>query len=253
MQDSEKVKPIGRKNPCFTKNMKKRIQMFSLKMIFISMIIMVFMTNLLFSQTETIQTELDEKTIFVLSEISSGSDKVITVTPVENGYRAKVQVYEKIEDEWKLVFHTDGFVGRNGVTSDKKEGDGATPFGIYTFGRAFGVADDPGSILTYTKVTENDVWVDDVKSRFYNQWSFKDNPDADWDSAEHLMEYPLQYKYVLTINYNTDPIISGKGSAIFLHCSADRPTAGCVSVPETAMLFLLGFIDEETIIGIFYE
>ena len=229
---------------------KKSARLFDMKVIVVFMLIIACWTSVLFSQNETIEFEVDEKTNVVLSDISGDSDKVIIVNSVENGYRADVRAYEKIDDVWKLRYHTDGFLGRNGVTKDKMEGDGATPLGIYTFGRAFGVADDPGSILHYTKVTDNDVWVDDVNSIFYNQWSFKNNPDADWNSVEHLISYPVAYQYALTINYNTHPIVPGKGSAIFLHCSTEGPTAGCISVSETAMLFLLNFVDDKTKIGI---
>jgi L,D-peptidoglycan transpeptidase YkuD (ErfK/YbiS/YcfS/YnhG family) len=132
----------------------------------------------------------------------------------------------------------------------KREGDGGTPLGVYTFGRAFGVADNPGSTLPYTKVTELDVWVDDSKSKRYNQWATKDDPNADWDSVEQLIEYPVAYKYSISINYNVDPVVPGNGSAIFFHCSTNKPTAGCVSVPEAAMIYFLTFIDEKTKIAI---
>ena len=51
---------------------------------------------------------------------------------------------------------------------------------------------------------------------------------------------------VNSIYYNTDPIEPGKGSAIFLHRSDGSPTVGSISVSEAAMVFFLGFIDEET-------
>ena len=223
------------------------------QMVIISLMMIIFFNNILFSQTEYNLTEIDQKTIIELDAISDGADKVIIAQPLESFDRADLRVYERIDNVWILRYNTEGFFGRNGVKMDKEEGDGATPLGVFTFGRAFGIAENPGSILTYTQVSENDVWVDDVNSKYYNQWSFLDNPDLDWSSAEHLINYPIQYKYVLSINYNTNPIIPGKGSAIFLHCSADRPTAGCIAVSEEAMLFFLGFVDENTKIGIFMD
>ena len=196
------------------------------------------------------ETGIDENINMMLNDISDGSHKIILAKPIENGTIAELHVYEKMEDNWILNLQVVGFFGRNGVIANKKEGDGATPLGVYTFGRAFGVEDDPGSILPYTKLTDNDVWVDDVSSVYYNQWQSKNNPDADWKSAEDLAKYDIAYKYVLTINYNTKPIVAGLGSAIFLHCSTDRPTAGCISVPEEAMIYLLGFVDGETKIAI---
>ena len=194
--------------------------------------------------------KVDEKTASVLERVAGGAGRVITAAPGKSKNKAVVQSYEKTGDAWTLRFATEGFFGKNGVKRDKREGDGATPFGVYTFARAFGTADDPGARLSYTKITDHDVWVDDPKSRYYNQWMSKNAHDADWKSAEQLIKYPKPYKYALAINYNVNPAVPGKGSAIFLHCSTGNPTAGCISVPEAAMIFFLAFIDEETKIAI---
>ena len=44
--------------------------------------------------------------------------------------------------------------------------------------------------------------------------------------------------------------IPGKGSAIFLHCSAERPTAGCIAIDAKFMKFLLDRIENDAIICI---
>ena len=191
----------------------------------------------------------DEHTSAWLDAIADGADRVITAVP-SGKTGAIVRAYLRTGDGWSLRFETSGFFGRNGISGDKREGDGTTPMGVYTFGRAFGVADDPGSTLPYTKVADNDVWVDDPASSMYNQWADANSPSRDWKSAERLIEYTEQYKFAVSINYNTAPVIPGLGSAIFLHCSTGRPTAGCVSVPEPAMIFFLVFIDEATKIAV---
>jgi D-alanyl-D-alanine dipeptidase/L,D-peptidoglycan transpeptidase YkuD (ErfK/YbiS/YcfS/YnhG family) len=190
---------------------------------------------------------VDGETRAMLDSVSRGAGKVITVSSAKgDGNAAVIRAYRKAGEDWTLRFETAGYLGKNGVSDDKREGDGKTPSGVHTFGRAFGVSDDPGSIMPYTKVTDNDVWVDDPKSARYNQWADKSDPGADWKSAEHLIKFPQAYKYAIAINYNTTPIVPGRGSAIFLHCSTGGPTAGCVSVPEAAMIFFLSFIDSET-------
>lgn len=63
------------------------------------------------------------------------------------------------------------------------------------------------------------------------------------EQAEHLIDYPVCYHYSIVINYNMNPIVSGKGSAIFLHCINQSYTAGCVAVPEETMLFILQWLD----------
>lgn len=69
----------------------------------------------------------------------------ILVKPHADGApEATVTLYENDGNFWKQVLTTDeAFVGRNGTTSDKHEGDGCTPRGIYTLGQAFGVAGRP--------------------------------------------------------------------------------------------------------------
>ncbi|MCL2590179.1 MAG: L,D-transpeptidase family protein [Betaproteobacteria bacterium] len=186
----------------------------------------------------------------ILERLAGSAARVIAVTELDGAggkkNRALLRAYAKTEGVWSLRFSTDGWLGKNGFRKNKHEGDGATPIGVFTLGRGFGTADDPGVSLPYTKLSPNDVWVDDPASKFYNQWAHADEPDADWSSAERLMEYGKQYKYAAVVNYNTAPIVPGKGSAIFLHVATGNPTAGCVAVPEAAMVFFLGFIEKDT-------
>ena len=186
----------------------------------------------------------------ILDRHAGGAARVVVVTEADGTggkkNRASLRAYARVGGVWALRFSTDGWLGKSGFRKDKREGDGATPSGVYTFGRAFGNADDPGALLPYTRISPNDVWVDDPNSKFYNQWARSGMPDADWSSAERLANFGKQYKYVATINYNTAPIVPGKGSAIFLHVAAGGPTAGCVAVSEAAMVFFLGFIEKDT-------
>ena len=79
-----------------------------------------------------------------LDKISGGAERVITAAP--NGKNtATVRAYLRTDGGWTQRLETRGFFGKSGVTSSKREGDGATPAGVYTFGRAFGVAENPGS------------------------------------------------------------------------------------------------------------
>ncbi|MCL2875253.1 MAG: L,D-transpeptidase family protein [Betaproteobacteria bacterium] len=190
----------------------------------------------------------DAPTRQILEKLAGSAARVIVVTERDGTKKNKalLRAYTKTDGLWSLRFSTDGWLGKNGFRKDKREGDGATPTGVFTFGRTFGNADDPGALLPYTKLSPGDVWVDDPASKFYNQWAHADAPGADWSSAERLVAFGKQYKYVAAINYNTAPIVPGKGSAIFLHVATGTPTAGCVAVPEAAMVFLLGFIEKDT-------
>jgi L,D-peptidoglycan transpeptidase YkuD (ErfK/YbiS/YcfS/YnhG family) len=182
--------------------------------------------------------------------ISRGADKLVIVLADGGASSAVVYAFERIGDAWVERVRTNGFVGRNGASRAKKEGDGKTPIGFFSFGAAFGTADDPGSATPYAKLKDGDLWVDDPKSKHYNRWVKKGSTEQDWSSAEDLSKETVAYKYAIAINYNTDPVVKGNGSAIFLHCSTNRPTAGCVSVPEEYMARLLKFIDTDTMIAI---
>ncbi len=153
------------------------------------------------------------------------------------------------------------YLGRNGITSSKTEGDDCTPVGIYNIGFAFGI-NDLDIDFPYYKIDENIYWIDDINSKYYNCWvNIGDNvnnyiydymfnvSNKDWNSAEHLIDYPIYYEYGLVIEYNVDKRIPGKGSAIFFHIK-DVETAGCIATNKEAMLDILNWIDKKTIIEI---
>ena len=54
---------------------------------------------------------------------------------------------------------------------------------------------------------------------------------------------------MIAIDYNMD-CIPNTGSAIFLHCSNDNGTYGCVSIPEASMELVLQHIHSGCVIVI---
>ena len=102
-----------------------------------------------------------------LPEIPEGVTALLTVEA--EGICAKIRLLLKEAGEWREILSTEGFVGKNGVTDCKREGDGCTPAGLFPLDTAFGAAEDPGSLFPYRKLTEDDYWVDDPESPFYNQ------------------------------------------------------------------------------------
>ncbi|MDL2295924.1 L,D-transpeptidase family protein [Lachnospiraceae bacterium OttesenSCG-928-E19] len=164
---------------------------------------------------------------------------------------ATLTAYEKQDNKWVQVFRTDAKVGYNGTTEHKSkvEGDGKTPTGTFKMFRAFGLAPEPQTSLEYTQLDEQFLWIDDPSSRYYNQFVTYRILDKDWSSAEHLALETIAYKYAIVIEYNTNPIVPGAGSAIFLHITDDNhPTNGRVSVSEPSMLWLLQFIKPNDLI-----
>jgi L,D-peptidoglycan transpeptidase YkuD (ErfK/YbiS/YcfS/YnhG family) len=134
-----------------------------------------------------------------------------------------------------------GYIGKNGLSFDKREGDGCTPAGLFRLGHAFGCRPKPDTAMDYRSVTPVSFWVDDPVSHLYNTW-VEGTDNRDWSSAEHLCMYPDSYACAVVIEYNMHPVVPGRGSAVFLHCGT-RPTAGCVAVPEDAMYRILKWLD----------
>jgi len=160
--------------------------------------------------------------------------QVIVVIGQKNSMYATLLMYQRSEEmNWELAGEMDSVIGRNGLTDDKKEGDGKTPTGHYRIGTAFGTLGIIPCEWPFRFTGPNDYWVDDPASPDYNRWVVcAGNPDERWTSYERLA-IP-EYKQALVIRYNENPVIAGKGSAIFLHrwSGPGRPSAGCITVSE---------------------
>lgn len=172
------------------------------------------------------------------------AQQVISVTSSSwSSATATLEAFERDgpQEAWRRVAGpVTAYVGRNGFASDKREGDGKTPVGVFGFGTAFGTGPDPGLHVPYRQTTQADVWVDDPASALYNTWQ-QDPANGRWASAERLYQ-PGAYHEAAVIDYNAART-PGKGSAIFLHVSQGRGTAGCASVSEPVLLQLLRWLD----------
>lgn len=173
-----------------------------------------------------------------------------------DGTTASVTMHERDESgAWKQILSTPGFVGRSGLVPDAERAEGCwrTPQGTYLFNAAFGIADDPGCAIPYTKVTDDHWWSGDwAEGMHYNEMvSLKEYPDLDTENSEHILDYEYQYQYCLNIGFNEEGT-PGRGSAIFLHCFGPlRPyTAGCVAVPENIMKLIMQKVDPSCVVVI---
>ena len=166
-----------------------------------------------------------------------------------------VSMHERDEaGNWIQILSVDGYVGKNGMVfdSERKEGCGKTPIGVYHFNKAFGIADDPGCAIPYVKVTKDLYWSSDMRDGMhYNEMvSINDYPDLDKKNSEHLIDYTKAYQYCLNISFN-DECTPGRGSAIFLHCTGNNKyTAGCVAVSKDAMVKIMKCVDPECLVVI---
>lgn len=175
------------------------------------------------------------------------SQLIIVEAPHESSTKATLKMYEKQGSVWKQVFHTQAVVGKNGMRMNKVEGDGKTPMGLYPLRGAFGTKSKPvGVDYPYTQTTKNDYWVDDVQSSDYNKWiHYKGDPSKRWNSYEDL--YIPLYAHAVAIGYNDQPVVKGKGSAIFLHVwrNSSSPTLGCVAIEQSKLVNVLKRLDSK--------
>ena len=196
------------------------------------------------------------KWIDQLDGVSTDIQQIVIVRGT-GGTNADVGFYERGEgDRWREIFTTYGFIGRSGFQTDKKEGDGGTPKGMYHFTHAFGIKEDPGCAgLPYTQATDDDYWCGVSGSEYYNQPIKKSeipsvkvdgrDVEIDGDNSEHIIDYDPGYAYALNISWNESGE-KDKGSAIFLHCFHNKMwTGGCVAIPENLVRYLLLRMDKD--------
>ena len=207
------------------------------------------------TEAESLHQQQEEPSIASRLQAAENCNKFILVVG-QGGANAAVSYHEKNEEGiWHEIFVTEGRYGRNGASIDKVEGDGKTPVGIYRFTSAFGILDDPGSILPYKKLTKYDYWVDDSNSAYYNRMVDTRQVKKDWTSAEIMSASVPYYNYGIALDHNVNQI-PGKGSAIFIHClkgEADNGSSGCIKIPETLMKQLIQSVDGETKIAIYSD
>jgi len=176
--------------------------------------------------------------------IGESRQMVLATNPDRSSVLVTIHALEKYHGGWQLVFPAfAGSIGERGFAAieEKREGDGKSPSGIFRLGTAFGYYPSVVTKMPYREATDDDYWVDDVNSEDYNKW-VKGKPSA--ASWERMKRDDDQYKYGIVIEYNTNPVIRGKGSAIFLHVWKDgKPTAGCVAMPEEMVLKILAWLD----------
>ena len=142
----------------------------------------------------------------------------------------------------------------------KKEGDFATPIGKWKLGKIFVRTDKLPFLKTkkyirkrITNVSKNSGWCDDISSGNYNQFfKIKNSHLHTHIQHEKLFRFDDVYDVIIEIKYNVNPIIKGKGSAIFIHCSFKdlRSTKGCVAMHKNDLIFVLKKLKNDTILQI---
>jgi L,D-peptidoglycan transpeptidase YkuD (ErfK/YbiS/YcfS/YnhG family) len=132
-------------------------------------------------------------------------------------------------------------LGRGGVIAAerKREGDGASPLGVWPILRVLYRPDRgpaPLTALPVTAILEDDGWCDAPGDPAYNRPVRLPYPA----SSERMWRDDAVYDIVCILGHN-DPPRAGLGSAIFLHCARPdySPTEGCVALARADLEALL--------------
>ncbi len=142
-------------------------------------------------------------------------------------------------------------VGRAGLTVHKREGDGATPAGVFPLISAYYRADriePPRTRLPIRALQPSNAWVDDPADANYNRVVNLPYPAH----AEPMWLDDAVYDLLVVIGYNMAPVVPGAGSAIFLHVASPdfSPTAGCVAVEKSVLVSLLALLGPASMLTI---
>ncbi|MEY4964514.1 MAG: hypothetical protein RL274_97 [Pseudomonadota bacterium] len=122
-------------------------------------------------------------------------------------------------------------IGPGGIAVKGGEGDGITPRGTFALREIFYRADritKPDTVLPTRAIEKDDGWCDAPGDPNYNRLVKLPYPA----SAETMWRDDHLYDLVLVLGYNDDPVVVGKGSAIFLHLARSdySYTHGCVAL-----------------------
>src|SRR6185312_15799183 len=122
-------------------------------------------------------------------------------------------------------------IGPAGIAIKGGEGDNITPIGAFPVREIFYRADRiprPDTALPLRAIQQDDGWCDAANDPNYNRFVKLPYPA----SAENMWRDDHLYDLVAVLGYNDDPVVPGKGSAIFLHLAKPdyAHTHGCVAL-----------------------
>ena len=142
-------------------------------------------------------------------------------------------------------------IGKNGSTTNKKEGDKKTPKGTFQIENLYFRKDrkkKPSTNLKCIEIKKNMGWCNDARYlKKYNKLIKIEKKIK----HEKLKRKDYKYDMLIPIKYNFNKPKSGNGSCIFIHLTKDyKPTAGCVALKEKDFLIMIKLIKKNSKIRI---
>lgn len=128
-------------------------------------------------------------------------------------------------------------IGKGGISTEKREGDGATPAGVHRIGAMYYRPDRMLPPAAWARsIGPRDLWSDDSRDIGYNS-----HVRAPYGfSHEALRRADPLYDLVLVMDWNWPVATPGKGSAIFIHQwrRPGYPTEGCIAFSRSDLHWL---------------
>ena len=147
-------------------------------------------------------------------------------------------------------------LGKGGVVpaTEKKEGDGASPAGVWPLRCVYyrqDKVDKPQTALDIIQINAQDGWCDAPDHPDYNMYVTLPHEA----SCEELCRKDDVYDVIVPLGYNDDPPVAGKGSAIFMHVMRPEktPTEGCVALTLQDLYAVLEKCDSQTRLSIQFQ
>ena len=189
--------------------------------------------------------------------IPADADQLIVIsspTDTPPGYVATLRAYQRANSAspWRPAFGPWAAETGSGhllPAGARREGDHATPIGVFGIGATmYGNQPNPGGLrYAYHRLGCGDWWDEDPYSPHYNRFVHVrcgfTPAFASW--SEPLWTETVAYPYFAVIQFNTNPVRGGRGalgSGIFLHSWVGGATQGCVALPERQLLAILRWL-----------
>ncbi|MFL5934853.1 MAG: hypothetical protein ACJ755_13435, partial [Gaiellaceae bacterium] len=132
-------------------------------------------------------------------ETGSATQLVTAVARTRRSSQAVFRLWTKHGGCWRLTAGPwTAWLGGNGTSPSKREGDRRTPTGVFGFLRTmYGIAPSPGVRYGYHRVVCGDWWVEDPHSPSYNR--FRHVPCGSKPpfrvTSEDMSKSPSAYRY----------------------------------------------------------
>jgi L,D-peptidoglycan transpeptidase YkuD (ErfK/YbiS/YcfS/YnhG family) len=159
---------------------------------------------------------------------------------------AELRTWRRVDGCWVAASgpHT-ARLGKNGLSANRREGDGTTPTGTYRIGRTmYGNEANPGVRFRYRRLRCGDWWNEDPSSPTYNSFQHVacGTKPPFGGGSEGMWQQPRPYPYLAVVEYNMRPVVPGRGSGIFLHAQTGGPTIGCISLRKDQLRAVLRWL-----------